>query len=128
MQEHETPQPIFDQTALSTLLELIGGDKADLIGLIDSFLAETPSLMAEMTKAVACHENSTLRRTAHTMKSSARDFGALALSDLCRHLEERCRSGELESPELIVSAIATELEKAREALLHSRSQYLTGEL
>jgi HPt (histidine-containing phosphotransfer) domain-containing protein len=127
MQEHANPQPIFDQAALATLLELIGGDRAGLIGLIDSFLAETPSLMAEMTSATASRDHSTLRRTAHTMKSSARDFGALALSDLCRRLEEQCRSGEPERPELLVSVIATELEKARAALLHSRNQYLTGE-
>ena len=127
MQEHGNPQPIFDQTALATLLELIGGDTAGLVGLIDSFLAETPSMMAEMNNAAASGESATLRRAAHTMKSSARDFGALALSDLCRRLEEQCRSGEPERPELLVSAIAMELEKARAALLHSRNQYLSGE-
>lgn len=127
MQEHGNPQPSFDEGALATLLELIGGDKADLIGLIDSFLAESPPLLAEMTNAAASRENSTLRRTAHTLKSSARDFGAIALSDLCRRLEEQCRSGEPERPELLVSAIAAELEKARAALLHSRSRYLAGE-
>ena len=127
MQEHGNPQLTFDEAALATLLELIGGDKADLIGLIDSFLAESPPLLAEMTNAAASRETSTLRRTAHTLKSSARDFGAIALSDHCRRLEEQCRSGEPERPELLVSAIAMELEKARAALLHSRNQYLSGE-
>jgi HPt (histidine-containing phosphotransfer) domain-containing protein len=127
MQEHAKPQLTFDDAALTTLLELIGGDKADLVGLIDSFLAETPPLMAEMAKAAASGEGSTLRRTAHTLKSSARDFGAMALSDLCRRLEEQCRSGEAERPELQVAAIAAELEKARAALLQTRDRYLASD-
>ena len=127
MQEHGKPQLDFDEAALDMLLELIGGDTADLIGLIDSFLAETPSLMAEMTNAAGSGENATLRRTAHTLKSSARDFGAVALSDLCRRLEEQCRSGEPERPELQVAAIGVELEKARAALLQTRNLYLAGD-
>jgi HPt (histidine-containing phosphotransfer) domain-containing protein len=126
MQYQKSPYVTFDESALDTLLEVIGGDRSNLLELIDSFIAEMPSLLAEMTAAAARGEASALGRTAHTMKSSARDFGALALAELCRRLEEQCRSGQPEDPNLQVAAIALELERARTALIQTRNGYVTG--
>jgi HPt (histidine-containing phosphotransfer) domain-containing protein len=44
---------------------------------------------------VAANEADTLRRTAHTLKGSAADFGAVALASLCREIEALGRAGEV---------------------------------
>lgn len=86
----------FDARALDNLLELIGGDRDALADLIDSFLAEGPGLMGRIEAAASDDNAEALRQAAHTMKSSAADFGAMDLSRLCHALETLGRSGSTE--------------------------------
>lgn len=83
----------FDAGALDVLLETIGGDREALAELIESFLDEGPGLIARMDGAARAGDAEALRRAAHTMKSSAADFGALALSRLCHTMESLGRAG-----------------------------------
>jgi signal transduction histidine kinase/DNA-binding response OmpR family regulator/HPt (histidine-containing phosphotransfer) domain-containing protein len=77
----------FDPAAITKLLELVGGSKTDLAELIRSFLEETPSLLLNLRRALENGDVELLRRAAHTLKSSARDFGATRLSELGQQLE-----------------------------------------
>ena len=79
--------------ALDKLLELIGGDHASLAELIESFLNESPLLLAQLQQAAGAGDRTSLGRAAHTLKSSARDFGASKLSASCEVLEKQCREG-----------------------------------
>jgi CheY-like chemotaxis protein len=90
----ETPIEL-DPKALEQLLEVIGGDRESLKDLIQSFLEEGPELVNRLRQAVAANEADTLRRTAHTLKGSAADFGAVALASLCREIEALGRAGEV---------------------------------
>ena len=71
----------INQSSLDALLELIGGDVDSLYELIQGYIDEAPVLAQNLTNGMSDVE--LLGRTAHTLKSSSRDFGALALSDLC---------------------------------------------
>lgn len=77
----------FDPSALNKLLNLVGGNKADLAELIGSFLEETPPLLLDLRHALETGDTELFRRAAHTLKSSARDFGAIQLSQLSQQLE-----------------------------------------
>ncbi len=88
-------RPTLDPKALNTLLEVIGGGRAALDDLIQSFLDEGPGLIAQAQTAAAEQDAQGLRRAAHTMKSSATDFGAGDLAAVSAALEERARSGDL---------------------------------
>lgn len=83
----------FDARALDNLLEIIGGDRDALADLIDSFLAEGPALIGRIESAARDGNAEALRQAAHTMKSSAADFGAMELSRLCHVLEALGRAG-----------------------------------
>ncbi len=85
----------FDAGALDRLLEVIGGDKAALRDLVQSFLEEAPALVARLLAAVAAQDSDMLRHAAHTLKGSAVDFGAAGLGDICRDLEAMGRAGEV---------------------------------
>jgi HPt (histidine-containing phosphotransfer) domain-containing protein len=91
------------QEALDKLLDLIGGDQESLAELIESFLDESPLLVEQMRRAAESGDRSGLGRAAHTLKSSARDFGANQLSALCAAMETSCRDG-------LPSGAATEVE------------------
>jgi HPt (histidine-containing phosphotransfer) domain-containing protein len=71
---------VLDPQALESLLAVIGGEKAMLTELIDSFLHEAPKLFAAFHEALQQNDAAKLRMAAHTIKSSAGDFGALTLN------------------------------------------------
>ena len=92
MSQDETDQ-VFDAGALDSLLEIIGGDRDALVDLIGSFLDEGPGLIGRIESAVRDEDPEALRQAAHTMKSSAADFGAMELSRLCREMEALGHAG-----------------------------------
>jgi len=86
-------EPILDRAAIGRLLDLIGGDPEDLDELLEDFRSAAPELTAQIGAAADCGDLDALRIAAHTLKSNARDFGALQLSALCEALELECRNG-----------------------------------
>ena len=73
--------------ALHRLFDVIGENPDSLAELIESFLEEAPLLLVQMQGAADSRDRVVLGRAAHTLKSSARDFGADQLSSLCETLE-----------------------------------------
>lgn len=106
----------FDARALATLLEIIGGDRAALAELIGSFLDEGPDLMARIEGAARDGDAEALRRAAHTMKSSAADFGAVELSRLCHAMEALGRAGRTDGALALSSEAAVSYQAAAAAL------------
>ncbi len=103
----------IDQASLQKLLELIGGDNASLAELIGSFLTEGPALVTTLEQAEAENDLDTMRRAAHTLKSSARDFGALDLSEYCSTLEAQCRASNTVDSLGQISRISQEFDSIR---------------
>jgi HPt (histidine-containing phosphotransfer) domain-containing protein len=106
----------IDLAALRRLLDVIGGDPDDFAELVDDYVAGAPDLTAEIRSAASSTDWATVCRAAHTLKSNARDFGAMRLATLCASLETASRQGRLESPESVISEIEIEEAAARQAL------------
>ncbi|MFL4470696.1 response regulator [Tateyamaria armeniaca] len=106
----------LDDAALKNLLDVIGGDKAALTELIDSFLSECNKLVATMRTAYAEDDTDTLRRSAHSMKSSSTDFGAKTLAGLARELEMRARELDLTNCDVLLDDIAAAFQRVAMAL------------
>ena len=81
----------IDTALIDQLQELIGGDKATLLELIKTFIDEGEDIVAQSHLAVENSDLELLRRSAHSLKSSAQDFGAGQLSRLCATLEAGCK-------------------------------------
>jgi HPt (histidine-containing phosphotransfer) domain-containing protein len=61
---------------------------AEFVGeLVDTFLAEAPGMLGAMRDALAVNDAARFRRAAHSLKSNAGTFGALALAAMARELE-----------------------------------------
>ncbi len=85
--------PEIQEKSLEQLLELIGGDKPTLNSLIETFLEEGAEIVSDMKSALQDENIDVLRRGAHSLKSSAQDFGAISLSELSATLESQCKNG-----------------------------------
>jgi HPt (histidine-containing phosphotransfer) domain-containing protein len=78
-------EPTIDR---ATFAELEASAGADFVKeLIDTFLAEAPPMLAGLKRALDAGQAEPFRRAAHSLKSNANTFGALALGTLARELE-----------------------------------------
>jgi histidine phosphotransfer protein HptB len=84
--------------------------------LIDTFLEDTPDLIAQMRKALVKKDAESFRRAAHSIKSNAATFGASQLAALARELESMGRENNLE--------IGNRLEVLEEAFQKAKSQLI----
>jgi len=104
----------IEKTALRELLSLIGDDIESLNELIQSFIDEAPGLLADLKAGLG--DTDLLGRAAHTLKSSAADFGAITLSELCSVLERQCKQQSIENAEDQVKKIQIELDISASSL------------
>ncbi|MDP9231855.1 MAG: Hpt domain-containing protein, partial [Actinomycetota bacterium] len=84
--------------------------------LILGFAEDAPALVAAAREGLERGDAPEVRRAAHTLKSNAATFGAQALSDRSRELEEAAKRDELAGGAAKVDAMARELEVVLVAL------------
>ena len=107
----------IDHSALRRLLEVVGNDKDELAELFGDYLEDAPDLARRMMEAAAEEKRDVYRIAAHTLKSNAKDFGAIRLGELCAEAES-ASLGECDFSELAARAqeIARAERAAREAI------------
>ncbi|MBX2835835.1 MAG: Hpt domain-containing protein [Gammaproteobacteria bacterium] len=106
----------IDVNLLGQLKELIGGDQSELNELINTFLSEANDIVSDMNSSLDTQNLEVLRRSGHSLKSSAQDFGATELSALSASLESACRSSWPDDSNLQVERIQSELVLAQQEL------------
>ncbi|HEX2052300.1 MAG TPA: response regulator [Actinomycetota bacterium] len=81
---------------LTGLLDTLGegGDRI-LPELVQDFLDQSAQLIEEAGRALREGDQKTLERSAHTLKSVAKAFGASRLAELCESLESAARTGDM---------------------------------
>ena len=113
--------PPIDAATLANLLDATGGDQAFVDELVDTYLAEGDRLVGDVVAAAEAGAVGDLILPAHSLKSSSQNVGALALGELCRHLEEDARSGTVTGPVDRAEEIRRAFAEARAALLEERA-------
>jgi HPt (histidine-containing phosphotransfer) domain-containing protein len=98
------------------LLDGTGGDTGFVTELIGQFLSDAPILIDTARSALGAGEADEVRRAAHTLKSNAATFGARALAERSRELEDTAKQGTLDGGERQLELITEELTAVREAL------------
>jgi HPt (histidine-containing phosphotransfer) domain-containing protein len=84
--------------------------------VIDTFLENSKLLAREINDAKEMGDSAAMARAAHTLKSSSAQLGAAKLSALCKEIEALGRAQSTDRIEDLLRELATELERAREAL------------
>jgi HPt (histidine-containing phosphotransfer) domain-containing protein len=96
----------IDKHLIEQLKDLIGGDQKALDELIETFLLEGSGIITDMYSALSSRDIELLRRSAHSLKSSAQDFGAREVSTMSATIETFCRMQWPEDAQSLVDAVA----------------------
>jgi PAS domain S-box-containing protein len=109
----------LDANAVESLRDL--GGQEFVAEMIDTFLSDAPALVETLRTTYEQGHTEGLRRAAHTLKSNGQTFGAGRFSKLCRELEERARSGELDGIAELLDRIEQQYAALEETLAALRS-------
>ena len=75
----------IDRATYQALVDTTG---EEFVGeLVDTFLAEAPTMLDDMRDALSRGDADRFRRAAHSLKSNANTFGALKLGAMAKGLE-----------------------------------------
>jgi PAS domain S-box-containing protein len=118
-------EDVLDDSALRQLAEATGSP-AFVAELVDTFLREAPALVASLRRAQRSGQAEELRRTAHTLKSNARTFGARPLADLCQTLESTAKAGAIDEAAPLVIMIEDGYARLENALTAARAEAQRG--
>jgi PAS domain S-box-containing protein len=108
-------EPTIDWEAA---LGFAGGDVALLAEIVAAARTETPRLLAELREAMARGDAELVRRSAHTLKSTANYLGAKGLADTALRVELLARDGGLSC----AAGQVAELDRAAMAFLQALAQ------
>ncbi len=95
----------LDSNVLENLQQLGGPDdeKPFLDEMIDTFMAHTPQLIAELKTALEKNDVRAIEHFSHKLKGFGRNLGAVTLSQICDVIETNCASiDKAEVPYLVV--------------------------
>jgi HPt (histidine-containing phosphotransfer) domain-containing protein len=95
----------LDADAVRALYQLLGEDREALEEIVDAFLDEAPTRLAELRRGVARNDSALAGRAAHTLKSNGGTFGAVELVSLCRRLEVAARANDLAGSADLLDAV-----------------------
>lgn len=113
---------LIDEAALKRLLALIGDDPDDLDELIDDYLEAAPKLAKTILDAVESQNIDAMRIAAHTLKSNARDLGAMNVSERAAAIENACKNDDVEAATAAASEFETMVVAANEALSRLKAE------
>ncbi len=80
---------------LQSILQLAEGEASVLMEIISDVLDYTPGLLQDLTLAIEQEQAPKVKLSAHSLKSSSAQIGALRLADLCDQLEKKSALGDL---------------------------------
>ena len=108
-QELHSKEPVTNAIDLTATLERLEGDR-DLLGeLAQLFRTECPKMVDEIRRAITAHDAENLAQQAHTLKGSAANLGAMAVSRTAMELEKIARSGDMEHASVLLNHLAEEV-------------------
>lgn len=114
--------PPIDPAVVAALKELGGEDDPGLFAeLVDTFLADTPARLDAIEQSAKNKDGQGLMKSAHGLKSSAANMGAVLLAELCRQLEAAGHGGTLDGVESMIVEARRQFDSAQRALMAERS-------
>jgi CheY-like chemotaxis protein len=106
----------IDRAVLEQLLAAVGGDRAFLDEMVTAYGEDANEQIAALQAALAAGDADTVRRAAHSLKSTSASFGATQLAAACKELETLAKSGDLDHAATHVAQIELAYAAAEAAL------------
>lgn len=108
----------IDPRVLQNLEELQVEGETSIVGnIINAYLSGSQPLVAQLRKMLSENDLEALQKTAHSLKSSSANVGAIRLSTMSKELEMKCKNKHLGNIDNLVASIETEFPRVKEALI-----------
>jgi HPt (histidine-containing phosphotransfer) domain-containing protein len=104
---------VIDRTVV---LDRVGGDIGLLREIVAIFLAEYPTLLAEIRESVATADAQKLERAAHSLKGAVANFAVHTATQAAYRLETIGRSSNLDAAPEALATLEAQLAAIRPAL------------
>jgi HPt (histidine-containing phosphotransfer) domain-containing protein len=111
-----TPPPAVDAETVAGLRDLSPDDPNFLRELIDMFVQDVPTRLAEIEQALAKKDAVLLTRAAHTIKGSGSNFGAAGLAKISLAMEHQGRQADFAGAAAALPALKAEFALVATAL------------
>jgi PAS domain S-box-containing protein len=126
---------VFDVIDLKLFAELqkMVNNETVLREVVQQYLVDSPQQLTTLSEAIAgaaakqiaSHDQETIKRAAHTLKSTSVMLGASHLSELCQQLEAIALTASPTTYQALVSDIKTEYEKVQTTLQQNLPQLIS---
>ena len=103
----------IDKKTFAALQDMAGADF--VVELVNAFLEEAPVMLSTLSSSLESGDAEKFRRTAHSLKSNSKTFGADALAEIARDLEHS-GLGEVRAREDPLAAVNAEYARVSSAL------------
>ncbi len=114
--------PALDHEVVSTLRAMGDADDPTFFrDVIEAFFTDTNTLITTLQQAVASEEMETVERTAHTLKGSSTNVGAIGMAALCRELQRVGSAADLAETMQCLTKLENEFGRVRREL----AEYIT---
>lgn len=118
-----SPSDVIDLKLFAELQQMVNNDTV-LSEVVNQYLLDSPQKLATLSEALASDDQETLKRVAHTLKSTSVMLGASHLGELCRQLEAIAPTAAPTVYQALVSDIKTEYEKVHPILQQNLPQLI----
>lgn len=113
----------LDRSVLDSLRQLTPPGEPDVLNeVLTMFLADFPRRMDKLRNAFAAADIQEVHRSAHSLKGSAGNIGATALSAICRQLDDHAKAGNSDALPPLIEALGVEFGKVESEI----QKLLTG--
>jgi signal transduction histidine kinase/ActR/RegA family two-component response regulator len=109
----DSPAPVVDEEAL---LLGVRGNQTLLGELIELFMEDSSTMLADMKEAIELEDSSALASSAHAFIGSLGNFASRRAFTKARELERSARDGDLESARSLFTELVEETARLQEAL------------
>ena len=106
------PLPVLDPAVIATLRQLTPPGEPDVLSeVLGLFLSDAPGRLTRLRTAWRDGDAVAVQRSAHSLKGSAGNIGAIAMLAVCKELDEQGRAGDLAAMTPLVASLDAEYAK-----------------
>jgi PAS domain S-box-containing protein len=103
------PSPTAVSFDMAAALQRVEGDRDLLDEIIRIFIDECPRILADLQREFDAADLRKVERSAHTLKGSASNLGALVVSQSAAEMEAKSRAGDLPGAKAVLARLEHEL-------------------
>ena len=119
--------PIVDPVRVKELVLMDARQQTELLSqLIDLYLEEFPELLQKMKESAGRGDLASIKKAAHKLKGSSLNLGVTLVAGICKELEIRTATGDLEGARALLLEVEQNSEPVRASLLQTKRDGTKG--